>query len=431
MKRLFTYSIVAVLFFAVSILTAPKMYAQEDTTKVEEGIKIDKGWDAMNYSLQKRYRPKGEEFVSKKFSDNTFISFSGAGIGLLGNTEISPATGAYVNVGFGKWFDRSNALRLELGAGKYHRKNVLAESLYMEFGVLHQFNMSTYLQGSREERFLEISTVEGLSAFAVKEGDLWGFGGAAHLGLNFNFRLSKRTDLFLEPMFSIYTSGIDPSMKSVGYMYDLAYKYAMGLRFNLYKEKKSEKAHWLNRDINGYMFMGAGAQSQNSSLVVDNVGILNSLGTYAYTGIGSWVNGFFGIKGSLFYSEHVWAHYQEYGDKKGRYMGARCEITLEPFYPINRKLIDERRFTCAISLGPEFGYLHKADVENNISKIYVGGTVAIQPNVKISKNVGLFLEPRLSLVPYSISQLGLGGVEIRVDYYDMLYNMTFGFTFHL
>lgn len=420
MKKLF--------FIVVFIMSVSPLIGQDDTTKVA----VDKGWNAMQYSLQKRYQPKGEPFVQEKFTDHTFISLSGSGFGLIPSDNTNPAHGANFSIGVGKWFDRSNALRIEMGGTQYHRRKITVPTRLAELFVAHQFNMSNYLRGYKESRFCEISTVEGVSGFAANSGKTWKFGAGVHLGFNFSFRLNTHIDLYLEPLFSFYTAGVDPAIQEDWHKYDLSYRYTMGLRYNFFKIKKPQKIHWLERDVNGYMFYGGGVQSQYSDLVLNKVGLFKSLGPHLFVGAGSWVKDFFGVRGSLFYSNHLWASYQDFGNMQAHYMGARLEITLEPFYLVHKRAINERRFTCAFILGPEIGYMNRKDVEKDYRTIYIGATVACQPNVKITKNVGLYLEPRFSLVPYSVNESsGIGGIMVRNGYFDAIFNLNIGFTYSL
>lgn len=438
MKTVCRYIILTLLTTLFALVASATLYAQEDTTmvaqddttQVAQEVKVDKGWNAMNYSLQKRYKPQDEIFEAKKFTDHTFISLTGSGFGLIGNENISRASGVNFNVGVGKWFDKSNALRIELGGSRYFRRRLPNPGWVMELAALHQFNLSSYLKGYREGRFIEISTVEGISGVAAKRDSTWGFGAGVHLGLNFTFRLSERFDFFVEPIFSFYTAGIDPVVKEDWHKYDLSYRYTMGVKYNFFEAPKV-KIHWLEKEVDGYMFYGGGVQSQNSDLVWKEVGLFNSVGPHAFIGVGSWVKDFFGVRGSLFYGNHIWTTYEGFGDMKAHYMGGRLEVSIEPFYWVHRRPIAQRRFTCGINIGPEIGFMNRIDVENNYSTMYIGATASIQPNVKITKDVGFFMEPRFSLIPYAVVESSTGGVKIRNMYFDGIFNINMGFTYSL
>lgn len=412
----------------ISLTLFTTLLAQDDTTVVTKDP--SKGWNAMNYSLQKRYQPQGEAFESYKFTDNTFLLLGGNGTGFIGNKDMNPGNGVTFSAGYGKWFNRSHAVRAELGVGRYFRKHIVSPRYYGELTILHQFNLSSYLKGYREGRFCEISTVEGISGFVSKSGDAWSGGAAAHLGLDFTFRLSKRFDLYLEPIFSVYTPGVDPAIKEQWHKYDLSYKYTMGFRYNFYKDK-SVKLHWQQKKVNGYMFYGGGFQIQNSDLVWNEVGVGKTLGPHAFAGVGSWIKDYFGIQGSLFYSNHIWSTYQDFGPMKAHYMGARIELVLDPLYLIGRKSIHDRRFTCPLVLGPELGFMNRLDVQNDFRTLYIGATFAIQPSFKITRNVEIFLQPRFSIVPYSVQENSLGGIVVRNGYFDGIMNLNIGFAYSL
>ena len=62
-------------------------------------------FNALEYSMQKRYRPRNEAFVSEKFLDNTFLRAGMGTVGLFRNSVSSYSQGPSVSVSVGKMFD--------------------------------------------------------------------------------------------------------------------------------------------------------------------------------------------------------------------------------------------------------------------------------------------------------------------------------------
>ncbi len=55
-------------------------------------------FNALEYSMQKRYRPRNEAFVSEKFLDNTFLRAGMGTVGLFRNSVSSYSQGPSVSV---------------------------------------------------------------------------------------------------------------------------------------------------------------------------------------------------------------------------------------------------------------------------------------------------------------------------------------------
>ena len=74
------------------------------------------------------------------------------------------------------------------------------------------------------------------------------------------------------------------------------------------------------------------------------------------------------------------------------------------------------------------GYMNKMDfADNNLNRYYIGATAALQTRFMVNNHFELFLEPRFSMVPYSIvSDTYVESTKKSTDYFDGLVSLSFG-----
>lgn len=138
----------------------------DDEAEGEKAVKTKQnkaeGLNALDYILERRYRGYGEEFT-KKWDDHLFIQ---VGLGL--EQMIPPAdnyrfnTLSSVHVGVGKQFNRYNSARLTFqGAWGYQQSK---DRLFTKYGLRldHLFSFSSYFNGFRPSRLMDISTILGV-----------------------------------------------------------------------------------------------------------------------------------------------------------------------------------------------------------------------------------------------------------------------------
>lgn len=397
--------------------TAAETGQQEDTVKQ---------FNALDYSLQRRYRPKNDPFVNEKFMDNTFIGIQGGLMDMLNRGETEFGYGPSAALHFGKWINEYNALRVSFSWNRFTRKRDIYDFHVASAGISHMFNISSYLGGYRKSRFFELSTVEGLMYnCSIGETDVRHAIGV-NVGLNFNMRLSDAVDLYLEPGIILHTDAIDHSGAMNWHHYDLEYGIAAGLNVNI----RSEVRHAAPpRERNGstYLAVAAGPQMQNSDLVVNEIGIFNALGPHAYLTVGNWVTDYFAMQASAFYSTDKWIKDIDGSLRASRYLGFRVEGRFDPLMMIPG-WEEKSGFSVPVLFGAECGYLYKDDRSREIGKMYLGPTAALQFRYRILDFLALYIEPRFSLAPYYIDfesdYLSSGG--LRETYYDGLVNLNFG-----
>lgn len=391
------------------------------------------GFNAMNYTMQKRSRPKGIPFVSHRFSDNSHL-IVGLGVNMLyPRARYHYSLGQNATLGYGKWFNAYNAVKLTLTGSTFTRKEDNARFYNGGFYASHMFNFISYLGGHDPRRPFEISTVEGVGYnFSYLEGSI-GHSFGAHLGMNFEIAFSQHADMFIEPLVTIYTDQIDVSRNLNWHKYDLGFSASVGVNFKFDSSRKirieaqKEEAVKKGKTYAEGLFVTlmTGAQFQNSGIVHDDLGLLRSIGQHTGLSVGKWFGRFFALRGTAFFSNDKWNRYNDV-IFPARYMGLRAEAMLDLVGLFSHN--PDRVFSLPLVAGPEVGYMNKVDYQdNNLNRYYIGVAAGFQTRFLVKKHLDIFLEPKFSMVPYSIaSDTYIDNTKKTTDYFDGLVSLSFG-----
>lgn len=238
----------------------------------------------LGYRLAQGENRSQNEFTrTHTFFDHTFLSFSG-GPGALVNK--SPSTwrhymGGQARISAGKWFNPYSALRLSLTGATYKQHD--AEKMKaMGLGAEYLWNMHNTFGGYDPSRWFEMNALAGLHAdwsnnSKNKTRPVFGVGG----GLQANFHLNDRADLFLEPRIDIYQEDYAAhthSFKDWDAVFSLQAGFA--LRYNV-----SPSASHLNRtsfkesDQRKFLTISAGTDAPMPGLRnTDNYAFIGNVG---------------------------------------------------------------------------------------------------------------------------------------------------------
>ncbi len=180
---------------------------------IKNGKNIAKGTNAMDYLLERRYLADGETFT-KRWDDHLFVE-AGAGVEQM----VPPGAGYKFNaltvahLGVGKQFSKLHSARVLLnGAFGYQQDK---DRLYYRMGVTadHLFSLTSYFDGFKPSRLLDISTVLGVGAQYAKYGRLGRSGTSfdVHMGLQFRFFTGPQGYINIEPYYGLATDKRDLS----------------------------------------------------------------------------------------------------------------------------------------------------------------------------------------------------------------------------
>lgn len=450
------YSKIFILFYLISIQTI--VYAQTpsqveiadsisrpdiETTALGNKEAIEQNNDtivsfnALTYSLQKRYRPEGERFQNRRFTDNMYITLFG-GIEKLSNRglynfEAGPSFGASV----GKFFNPHNTIRGTFIGGYFDRPYGKSSLTQVGIQIDHLFNLSSYIAGFNPKRVFEVSTVEGLGYHLSFMDKQTRNAGELHLGLQLKIHPSSRMDIILEPRATFYTDKIDHSLGNNWHKYDLGYGALLGInyRFTPSGFNNDSKFIFANNSFaeNTFLNVSTGIQIPGSYENIKDIGLAKTIGPHINLSIGKWFMPLFGLRLSCYSSFDKWKS----KNRKGEYYltaygGGRLEalINILSFFNTNDQ---ESKFGLTAMIGAEIGKMYK-ETEPPLRKIrrsYAGITGGIQAKYNINNNLAVFIEPRFSQIPYSLNVQKENSVIIdEYNYKDCVYNVNIGIELH-
>lgn len=384
-------------------------------------------FNAMKYSMQKRYQPLNKEFYKKKFLDNFFFSFWGGYNRIIPQGGMNLSGGPEIGLSASKFFSPKNGVRLYGTWQSANRQSDNEKWNAYSFGVDHMFNLSAAFAGYNPYRMFEISTVEGFGLHLASLAGEKKTAGDFHLGLHMKLATGTRLDVFLEPGISFYTDDIDISGINNWHGYDIGFNARIGMNYRLgtFAQRGSMETGEENFLDNTFISAGMGLQAQNSSLAREQ-GLLGSTGPIFSVAAGKWFLDLFGFRLSAFGSYDVWKANQKTGmDKMTLYAGGRAEVMVNPF-ALFKKDARSMRWGIVPMFGVELGMMKKQDEQDVVSKSYTGWTGGLQFKYYPTDNLAFFVEPRMSFVPYTFTEKTVSGKVNEYSFMDKLMNVSVG-----
>lgn len=436
MRRL--YIMLLAVLLPLMELAAQQEVAQEDTTKQKPFF------NALDYSLQKRYRARKYPFKNERFMDNTYVSVQMGMEDYLHRPGADMGVGKNLSVSFGKLWTEAHSFRATIDGGWSYASK--ADDTFLRLGVKlsHLFNITSYMAGYDPSRVFEVSTVAGIgyNYSTRKEGDNFHVG-EIHLGAQLKLHLFPQADFFLEPLLTFYSDGIDHYTRTNWHKYDLGYGARLGFIYRLSNplpaHLRKEKGQESDRPATFVSAQG-GVQYQYSDLVRE-MGITNTFGPHAAVSAGKWFTPFLAMRVSAFFGQDTWNSYDTVNEEETfmtihylttRYMGVRTEAMCNVLGFFN-DMEWTRHWAFSVLAGAELGGMIKKDISQEIKQAYIGFTGGLQVKYNINHRWGVFVEPRMSLVPYSYMPKGENGAILmdRQNYSDNIYSLNLGVEFAL
>ena len=383
-------------------------------------------FNALEFSMQKRYRPSDAKFVSGKFMDNTFLNVKAGGWSLFKNSTSGYSQGPAFGVSFGKQLNIYNGISLGLSGGGLLRNadGVCVWDVFVD--ISHSFDLTSYFRGYDPSRVLRVSTYEGAALGFVRASDRSSFGAKLLVGLEFNAQVARDLDIFFRPSLLFGSDGLDclssPARCHGGYSLD----FGVTTHFNRFRAPddggRESFGQWFTRDA--FISVSAGAQFQASDLVSETVGFIPSARESLNLSYGRLLAGPLSARLSAFYGRDIWKEFSDGRQKNCFYGGVRGELMFDPMF---WHRTGRGVFSMPLLFGPEVGLMLKPDESYAIRKLYLGFTGGIQLRFNLARHFGLFLEPRVSIVPYSWkSRSGNVLITTLANWYDALYSLQLG-----
>ncbi len=380
-------------------------------------------FNALEYSMQKRYRPRNEAFVSEKFLDNTFLRAGMGTVGLFRNSVSSYSQGPSVSVSVGKMFDPLNAVSVG-GTVSEFRRNVDGVRVWrVGAGISHSFDFTSYFYGYSPSRIFNVSTVEGAEVSLVRTSGKYSAAVQVNMGIDLRARIAREMDIFFTPSFMLGNDGTDclysPDRCHIGY----GFNFGLLAYFNRVNAAGREGlGAWFVRDAS--ISFSGGVQLQLADIVGETVGYLPSARESAALSYAKLLNGPLSVRLSGFYGRDVWKKFNDGRQMNCYYGGVRGELMFETLY---WRKNSRQVFSMPLLLGPEAGLIWKTDDGYAIRRLYLGLSAGIQFRFNLASHFGLFIEPRMSVVPYSWkSRSGNVLVKSFTTWYDTLFALQMG-----
>lgn len=390
-------------------------------------------FNALHYSLQKRYRPGGHTFRNRSFMDNTYLSLSAGFEKFYLRDYEKYNSGPVFGVAFGKAVSRSNSFRLALMGNVMTEKSFADNKKLMIVGMQgeHLFNFSSYIAGYNPERMFEVSSVEGLGYhLSLLDGECT-HAADVHVGVQLKLHPASRVDITLEPRVTLYSSGIDHSRNSNWHKYNMGFGVWAGLSYRLSPQGKGDEGRYAFRENrfldNFFISLSAGGVVPVSRT---NLDLEKAAGMQYSLAVGKWFMPVFGLRLSGFMASDKWGtNYMDplvtYSD---RMIGGRLEVMVNLLSLFSPRLTDAS-WEVNVLPGVEVGSLRKEldTTTKDLETVYAGFTGGVQVKYKFLRHFGLFIEPRFSQVPYNLDILQDDGVSYRnISYTDRQISLNAG-----
>ena len=382
-------------------------------------------FNALEYSMQKRWRPSNSEFRNTRFSDNLSLRLDAGVEQLLERSTSTYSFGPLLRASIGKDLNENNNLFLGASAGMFRRNRdgVKVYRAGVELG--HSYDLTSYFLGYDPDRKLGISTVEAIGVNVSRASGQYSLSASARVGLCLRAMVAKDFEFFFQPDVAFYSDGIDCSNAANWQKFDFGYGFTFGaiLHLNRYRTvpfQVRNPTEWLIDG--GYFLFSGGCNFQISVLTMESVGLFPSARETVQLTYGRKVEGPVAVELALFYSRDVWKQFSEGRNMPCFYIGLRPQVAFDPLWWAG---IDW--FSMPLVLGPEIGLMYKRDDGYSVTRSYMGLSVALRPDFLVHRHLSLFLEPRFSMVPYTWTpRTNSTLVTGNRNYYDMLLSLSAG-----
>lgn len=229
---------------------ADSVDVDDDEAPVDTAIKTRRNtateFNALKYVLENRYRGYGDKFT-KRWDDHLFLEFGAGYHEELGRSAGNLSGLTMAHVGIGKQFSRLHTARINLGLGFGYYED--SRYNYSRFSATADwlFSLSSYLDGHKPSRLLDVSTVLGLgyryrltrTNIGVRPSK------DVHVGLQFKFFTGPQGYLAVEPYAGISSRHME---NKYGAFYGANINFIYYLHNNLSIE---ERMRFMNKVLDG------------------------------------------------------------------------------------------------------------------------------------------------------------------------------------
>lgn len=390
----------------------------------------------LGYRMQRRYRPINQPFVKGQgLFSNVFIMLVASGYREF-NSNYS--NGPYITSSLGKWFTEWHGARLATGIGYFWDNYTATRVMMADTRLSYMFNLTGYVDGYDPNRLAEFYPIAGLGLALNWDSDnAVTVGPSAHIGFDVNMHVLPGIDLVVEPLFEIQNDSRNLVRMDIWRKYLFAAHMGYGLRIFLDPNRfgADPGSDW-------FFTLSSGPEVQMSKFLLSEgrIRFSKALGDATMLGVGRRYTDVFALRAQFGYGWHFWKEIRE-GETdeydtplpparfRSSYFVARMEGMLDVLRLL--KVIDpESRWAISMLGGPEMGVLYKQDpYYKDIVYPYVGFTLAPQAKYTFGHGFSAFVEPRVSVVPYSAYAFMTS--TVNRNYWDAVVSVSLGVEYTL
>lgn len=419
-------------------------YAQEPETDYS---RIDTtGFDARQYLNQKRYVPENETFIRKKrWHDHMYVDLAG-GVQWFDNTAGSrKLKNGFLGMAYlGLDLTSVHGVRLGLGMNRFTDDTSKKDFSNFEARADYLCNFSSLLNGYQPKRWLDISTVTGLSYYRCTLDDLADNALGVNLGLQLLIKAGSNTGVTIEPMMAVVSDAFDLKKNNNRHGTNLTYGVKVGLKYIFTDTNLS----W-PEDTTRYLLKNSFVETSIGANFAPNAlfDLGRTVGSKFTVSMGKWFTPGIGVKVGVTAAENRWKpsitsvdisnpNDEQVVMKKYRreelqtHTGFRFEAMLNPLgFGDPENYTRYARWQFNLSFGGELGWMMKGDHDSdgnkqNLKCDYVGLTAAAQFLCQVEKDVAFFVEPRYTLLNYDIPYENRP--DLSEEYNDNLFSISAG-----
>ena len=401
---------------------------------IEEMLSRKKGHT--KYIVQDRYLVKGEEF-SKWFFDRMEVGALSGYNRFLHQPDHKVDAGIPIGVYMKYHLSQLSAFRLGYDFTTYGVEDFGEKIKHHVVDVDFMYNLTSYLYGHRAKRIMNVSAVIGggyiRASFRGKKMDVW----KGQLGLNFDFKPSPSTHLFVEPYVEAMKGRGNLAISSPRTYRDVVYgvKAGFGVQFNTRNDSLK------NINYDGHIFIEGGQGI--TFLSSDDISTGESMGVNYRVSLGKWLDPYFGFRLSGIARDFFWDKYTKESTTTGGFVGPdydqktrilMCGAQLEVMINVlnffnNYRIHRHPKFAWQLSIGGEYGYLAKRrldkDVKNSMIGPYSGIVAGTQFLFTPDKYSAIFIEPHALWANYSVPSKKQEYFD-KMDYNHNIYELNVG-----
>ena len=356
--------------------------------------------NAMDYLLQKR--PGVTKFDESKKADNTYM-LGVVGVGNVLNDENNNKTSLNsltynMSLYYGRWFNTVSGVRFGINLGVINNQDTLYSKDHILTGnisVDYIMNLSNFILDYNQHRRLNLygfaGIAGGLSHMTSSEKSYYG---GARLGFQLNYRISNGLDFYLEPGINIFSDGYN--LSSNWRKYDLASSFVAGVTYTMVPvEQRVNLTPFISgKSHNIFVSIGGGWSNIMFKEGLESEKLSKYGGYTASFALGKWLTPVSGVRLSANISKPKNA-----AEEKLDLFSLRADYLLglsSLFEGYNEK----KPFKINFLAGVESGFINKSNFPNESDadgKVALGFGIGVQGDVYLTKNLSLYVEPRLSI----------------------------------